>query len=181
MGGLRCRHVTSTKSPALSGKQRLGWDPGPRGAARGRGGGSRGGVGAGGGDGLRLDSGWGGGHRGAGRAGSGGAGRQVRGCGPRAGSRTPTFRAPRVASARHVARAPRGQRAAKERGCAWEPAAGSGHGAGCGDRVRVRAKLQVSPCRAPRLLGKAAAPPDSAPDTWVRAAGGRCILASCGR
>ncbi|EDL94993.1 Jun dimerization protein 1, isoform CRA_b [Rattus norvegicus] len=30
VGGLRCCHVTSTKRLAFSGKQRLGWDPGPR-------------------------------------------------------------------------------------------------------------------------------------------------------
>lgn len=46
----------------------------------------------------------------------------------------------------------------------------------------MRVPLDVRPRRAPREPGKAAVPPDlPAPDTWVRAAGGHCVLARCPR
>lgn len=137
-------------------------------------------MGAGGGDGPGLDAGWGGGHVRAQRAGSSGAGRQVRGCGRSAGSRAPRSGRP-VWRARGMSQGP------PAGGVLQSSVAAPGNQpqvvdveAGCGGRVRVRPELQVSPCGAPRALGKAAAAPDSAPDTWVRAAGGRCILASCG-
>lgn len=111
----------------------------------------------------------------------GGAGQQVRGCGRSAGSRAPRSGRP-VWRARGMSQGPPAvsvlQRSADAPGNQPQVL---DKGAGCEDRVRVRAELQVRPRRAPQALGKAAAPPDSAPNTWVRAAVGSFILDSCGR